>query len=134
MRSKAPKIKVLPPLMTNRRDGTISFRKGAVGEAYGFGSSEPRVRYEHLRNSSSNESLNINEDLIRVAADKVQELEINRSSLETLGSQAEKADRYLSYKRSKDKSIHFDIKIEKQFNNSNAQSSRSLLQARTPRN
>ena len=72
-------------------------------DPYGFGSSSVRGGYINPLTKNNNDStLNINQDLIKVAADKVRELDIgSRGSQESLVSMGERVDRYISYRNKK---------------------------------
>ena len=89
----------LPPLLTNSKDGTIQFQSFGGRDPYGFGSSSARGGMINPLVKKNDSALNINTDLIKVAADKVRELDLgSRGSQESLLSLGERADRYISYK------------------------------------
>ena len=90
----------LPPLLSqNPRDGTIQFQSFGGRDPYGFGSSSARGGLIAPLVKKNDSAQNINTDLIKVAADKVRELDLgSRGSHESLVSLGDKGDRYISYK------------------------------------
>ena len=89
---------MLPIVIGGKRDGTIQFQ--SLGrDFHGFGSSQVRGGYIPPLVRKNESAQNINSDLIRVAADKVRELDLgSRGSQDSLLNMGERAERYINYR------------------------------------
>ena len=89
---------MLPIVIGGKRDGTIQFQSLAR-DFHGFGSSQVRGGYIPPLVRKNESAQNINSDLIKVAADKVRELDLgSRGSQDSLLNMGERAERYINYR------------------------------------